>query len=123
MVNRISKLFDHLKKKKMSGLGIFITEGAPNLEASQEIFNSLPDYGADFIELGMPFSDPMADGPAIQASSLRALNQGMNLKKTLSMVKNFRNKNLKTPVILMGYIIQFTSMVLRILLKIQNILE
>ena len=103
MVNRISKLFDHLKKKKMSGLGIFITAGDPNLETSQEIFNSLPDYGADFIELGMPFSDPMADGPAIQASSLRALNQGMNLKKTLLMVKNFRNKNLKTPVILMGY--------------------
>ena len=103
MVNRISKLFDNLKKKKMSGLGIFITAGDPNLETSQEIFNSLPDYGADFIELGMPFSDPMADGPAIQASSLRALNQGMNLKKTLLMVKNFRNKNLKTPVILMGY--------------------
>jgi len=103
MGNRISQLFDHFKKKKMSGLGIFITAGDPNLEISQKIFNSLPDYGADFIELGMPFSDPMADGPAIQASSLRALNQGMNLKKTLLMVKNFRNRNLKTPVILMGY--------------------
>ena len=84
-------------------MGIFITAGDPSLETSQKIFDSLPDFGADFIELGMPFSDPMADGPAIQASSLRALNQGMNLKKTLLMVKNFRKKDINTPVILMGY--------------------
>ena len=73
------------------------------MEISQKIFEMLPDFGADFIELGMPFSDPMADGPAIQSSSLRALNHGMNLKKTLLMVRNFRKKNLGTPVILMGY--------------------
>ena len=88
---------------KRAGLGIFITAGDPNLEISQKIFDMLPDFGADFIELGMPFSDPMADGPAIQSSSLRALNHGMNLKKTLLMVKNFRKKDLRTPVILMGY--------------------
>jgi len=92
-----------LRVRERAGLGIFITAGDPNLEISQKIFDSLPDFGADFIELGMPFSDPMADGPAIQSSSLRALNQGMNLKKTLLMVKNFRNKDIKTPVILMGY--------------------
>ncbi len=103
MKNRISQLFNNLIEKKRAGLGIFITAGDPNLEISQKIFNNLPDFGADFIELGMPFSDPMADGPAIQSSSLRALNQGMNLNKTLLMVKNFRNKDIKTPVILMGY--------------------
>jgi tryptophan synthase alpha chain len=103
MKNRISQLFNNLIENKRAGLGIFITAGDPSLETSQKIFDSLPDFGADFIELGMPFSDPMADGPAIQASSLRALNQGMNLKKTLLMVKKFRKKNIKTPVILMGY--------------------
>ena len=103
MKNRISQLFNNLIEKKRAGLGIFITAGDPNLEISQKIFDSLPDFGADFIELGMPFSDPMADGPAIQSSSLRALNQGMNLNKTLLMVKNFRSKDIKTPVILMGY--------------------
>ena len=103
MKNRISQLFNNLIEKKRAGLGIFITAGDPNLEISQKIFDMLPDFGADFIELGMPFSDPMADGPAIQSSSLRALNHGMNLKKTLLMVKNFRKKDIRTPVILMGY--------------------
>ena len=103
MTNRITQLFNNLIEKKRAALGIFITAGDPNLEISQKIFNCLPDFGADFIELGMPFSDPMADGPAIQSSSLRALNQGMNLKKTLLMVQNFRNKDINTPVILMGY--------------------
>ena len=103
MSNRISQLFNNLIEKKRAGLGIFITAGDPNLEISQKIFDMLPDFGADFVELGMPFSDPMADGPAIQSSSLRALNNGMNLKSTLLMVKNFRKKDLRTPVILMGY--------------------
>ena len=103
MKNRISQLFNNLMGEKRAGLGIFITAGDPNLEISQKIFDMLPDFGADFIELGMPFSDPMADGPAIQSSSLRALNHGMNLKKTLLMVRNFRKKNLRTPIILMGY--------------------
>ena len=101
--NRISNLFNRLKKNKRSGLGIFITAGDPNIKISQCILNELPKNGADFIELGMPFSDPMADGPVIQASSLRALNAGMNLSKILSMVKNFRKINNYTPIILMGY--------------------
>ena len=101
--NRISNLFQKLKQHKRSGLGIFITAGDPNIKISQWILNGLPQNGADFIELGMPFSDPMADGPVIQASSLRALNAGMNLSKILLMVKNFRKKNNYTPIILMGY--------------------
>ena len=101
--SKISKLFMELKKVKRSGLGIFITAGDPNFQISEKILNELPINGADFIELGMPFSDPMADGPSIQASSLRALKSGMNLKKTLLMVKNFRKKNNNTPIILMGY--------------------
>jgi len=101
--NRISDLFQKLKQHKRSGLGIFITAGDPNIKISQSILNELPKNGADFIELGMPFSDPMADGPVIQASSLRALNAGMNLSKILLMVKNFRKINNYTPIILMGY--------------------
>ena len=101
--NRISNLFQKLKQYKRSGLGIFITAGDPNIKISQWILNELPQNGADFIELGMPFSDPMADGPVIQASSLRALNAGTNLSKILLMVKNFRKKNNYTPIILMGY--------------------
>ena len=101
--NRISNLFQKLKQHKRSGLGIFITAGDPNIKISQWILNELPQNGADFIELGMPFSDPMADGPVIQASSLRALNAGTNLSKILLMVKNFRKKNNYTPIILMGY--------------------
>jgi|TARA_B100001996_G_scaffold375722_1_gene356056 tryptophan synthase alpha chain len=102
-MNRISELFHRLKADNKSALGIFITAGDPDIELSQRILNSLPDNGADFIELGMPFSDPMADGPSIQASSLRALKKGMNLSKTLLMVKKFREKNTQTPIILMGY--------------------
>jgi tryptophan synthase alpha chain len=101
--NRISKLFDSLKNKNKAALGIFITAGDPNIEVSQEILDRLPISGADFIELGMPFSDPMADGPAIQASSLRALKNGMDVSKTLLMVKKFREKDANTPIILMGY--------------------
>ena len=101
--NRISNLFLKLKQYKRSGLGIFITAGDPNIKISQWILNELPQNGADFIELGMPFSDPMADGPVIQASSLRALNAGINLSKILLMVKNFRKINNYTPIILMGY--------------------
>ena len=101
--NRTSKLFDILKTKNKSALGIFITAGDPNIEVSQKILEMLPLNGASFIELGMPFSDPMADGPAIQASSLRALKNGMDLSKTLLMVKNFREKDTNTPIILMGY--------------------
>jgi tryptophan synthase alpha chain len=100
---RIAKCFADLKKAKRTGLITFITAGDPNLETSNQIMQKLPDFGADIIELGMPFSDPMADGPAIQDSSLRALSQGASLITTLDMVRKFRKINIDTPIILMGY--------------------
>ncbi len=102
-MSRISKLFQNLKNKNKAALGIFITAGDPNIETSQGILEALPPSGADFIELGMPFSDPMADGPSIQLSSNRALKKGTNISKILRMVKIFREKDDKTPIILMGY--------------------
>ena len=101
--SRIEKKFKDLANRKRSGLGIFITACDPNLITSQTILENLPSAGADFIELGMPFSDPMADGPSIQLSSIRALNAGASLKKILLMVKKFRLKDNITPLILMGY--------------------
>ncbi len=100
-MSRISSLFLNLKNR--SALGIFITAGDPNEDISQNILDALPSAGADFIELGMPFSDPMADGEAIQLSSNRSLKAGINLSKILNMVSKFREKDKKTPVILMGY--------------------
>jgi tryptophan synthase alpha chain len=81
----------------------FITAGDPNPSASAQLLQRLPAAGADIIEVGMPFSDPMADGPSIQAASQRALASGMTLVKTLAMVSNFRSRDSDTPVILMGY--------------------
>lgn len=100
---RIAKRFAALKVAGRGGLVTFVTAGDPNHETSEEILMGLPAAGADFIELGMPFSDPMADGPAIQAASLRALNNGANMHRTLDLVRNFRKANDDTPVILMGY--------------------
>ena len=100
---RIGPRFEALKSEGRSGLVTFITAGDPELEVSREILFGLPAAGADLIELGMPFSDPMADGPAIQASSLRALKSGMTLKKTLKLVADFRARDDATPVVLMGY--------------------
>ena len=100
---RIGRRFEALKSEGRSGLITFVTAGDPDLEASREILFGLPAAGADLIELGMPFSDPMADGPAIQASSLRALKGGMTLKKTLGLVADFRKQDAETPVVLMGY--------------------
>ena len=100
---RIGKRFAALKAERRAGLVTFVTAGDPDLETSKEILFGLPGAGADLIELGMPFSDPMADGPAIQASSLRALKNGMTLKKTLDLVAEFRKTNNDTPVVLMGY--------------------
>ena len=102
-MNRIKKTFANLKKNKKKALGIFLTAGDPDLETSLDIIVNLPKNGADFIEIGMPFSDPMADGPVIQESSERALKSGMNLEKCLSLVKTFRKKNNEIPIILMGY--------------------
>ena len=102
-MSRIKKTFANLKKNKKKALGIFLTAGDPDLETSLDIIVNLPKNGADFIEIGMPFSDPMADGPVIQESSERALKSGMNLEKCLNLVKTFRKKNNEIPIILMGY--------------------
>ncbi len=102
-MSRISQTFDALKSENKKGLVTFITAGDPDLEKSLSVLQSLPDAGADFIEIGIPFTDPMADGPAIQDSSLRALGNGMDVKKVLEMVHNFRTQNDTTPIILMGY--------------------
>ena len=102
-MNRIEKKFAELKKAGRKGLVTFITGGDPNFEKSLSLLQDLPENGADFIEIGMPFSDPMADGPTIQASSLRALRAGMSTEKILDMVRRFRTQDKDTPIILMGY--------------------
>ncbi|MDX9860974.1 MAG: tryptophan synthase subunit alpha [Rhodospirillales bacterium] len=100
---RIERRFADLRAQGRAGLVTFLTAGDPDPAVSAEILRGLPAAGADLIELGMPFSDPMADGPAIQRSSLRALKAGMTLEKTLSLVADFRRRDDATPVILMGY--------------------
>jgi len=100
---RIKRRFDALATEGRGGLVAFVTAGDPDLDTAREIVMGLPGAGADLIELGMPFSDPMADGPAVQASSLRALKNGMSLKKTLELVADFRRADDDTPIILMGY--------------------
>ncbi len=100
---RIDRRFAELKKQGRPALVTFVSAGDPDLETSRKILEGLPKAGADIIELGMPFSDPMADGPAIQASSLRALKAGQNMKKTLQLVAEFRKKDQDTPIVLMGY--------------------
>jgi len=100
---RIDRRFAELKKEGRAALVTFITAGDPDLETSKEILLGLPKAGADVIELGMPFSDPMADGPAIQASSLRALKAGQKMKATLELVAEFRKADKETPIVLMGY--------------------
>jgi tryptophan synthase alpha chain len=100
---RIDACFAALKKDKRAALVTFVSAGDPDLATSEKILAGLPGAGADIIELGMPFSDPMADGPAIQASSLRALKAGHNMHKTLDMVRRFRAIDAKTPIVLMGY--------------------
>lgn len=100
---RIEKRFEQLKSENRAGLVTFTTAGDPDLETSLAILEGLPGAGADIIEIGMPFSDPMADGPAIQEASIRALKGNMTLSKTLNMIVNFRKNDQETPVILMGY--------------------
>ena len=101
--SRLARRFSALRSAGRGGLVTFITAGDPDLESSATLLRQLPSVGADVIELGMPFSDPMADGPAIQASSQRALAAGTTLAKTLTMVDTFRKEDEETPVILMGY--------------------
>jgi tryptophan synthase alpha chain len=103
MSTRIERRFAELKAEGRAGLVIFVTAGDPDHATALDIVKALPKAGADLIELGMPFTDPMADGPAIQASSLRALKAGETLKKTLALVKEFRAGDQTTPIVLMGY--------------------
>ncbi len=102
-MSRIGVRFAELRASGRAGFIPFITAGDPDADTSFAILERLPEIGADLIELGVPFSDPMADGPAIQASSMRALRAGMNVKGTLALVKRFRESDAKTPIVLMGY--------------------
>lgn len=101
--SRIDRRFAALKAEGRPALVTFVTAGDPDAETFSKILAGLPEAGADVIEVGMPFSDPMADGPAIQASSLRALKAGQDMRKTLKMVADFRKAEPDTPIVLMGY--------------------
>jgi tryptophan synthase alpha chain len=103
MSTRIDDRFAALRAEGRAGLVTFLTAGDPDPATSLAILKALPAAGADVIELGMPFTDPMADGPAIQASSLRALKAGQTMRKTLAMVAGFRAGDQATPIVLMGY--------------------
>ncbi len=103
MTTRIDRRFAALKAEGRAALVTFVTAGDPDSETSLAILRALPKAGADVVELGMPFTDPMADGPAIQISSQRALKAGQTLRKTLDMVRTFRKEDDATPIVLMGY--------------------
>ena len=103
MSTRIDHRFAALKQEGRAALVTFVTAGDPDYETSLKIIQGLPKAGADVIELGMPFTDPMADGPAIQAGGLRALANGQTMKKTLKLLKAFRIADKETPIVLMGY--------------------
>ena len=100
---RIDRRFAALKKEGRAGLVAYVMAGDPDLETSFEIFRGLPGAGVDVIELGMCFTDPMADGPTIQVAGQRALRAGMTLRKTLDLVRRFRKEDNDTPIVLMGY--------------------
>jgi len=101
--SRIDARFAALAQEDRAGLVTFVTAGDPDHDTSLAILKALPEAGSDLIEIGVPFTDPMADGPAIQAAGLRALRGGQTLKKTLAMVRAFRKTDADTPVVLMGY--------------------
>ena len=103
MTTRIDTRLAELKTEGRAAFVTFVMCGDPDLATSLEIIKALPKAGADIIELGMPFTDPMADGPAIQAAGLRALKAGTTLKKTLGVVRDFRKDDNRTPIVLMGY--------------------
>jgi len=102
-MSRLQTRFAELKQQNRAALVTFVTAGDPNYDASLAILKGLPAAGADVIELGMPFTDPMADGPAIQLANIRALEGGQDLAKTLQMVRAFREDEQVTPLVLMGY--------------------
>jgi tryptophan synthase alpha chain len=103
MTTRIDRRFASLKSQGRAGLVTFLTAGDPDEATSLAILQALPAAGADVVELGMPFTDPMADGPAVQAAGLRALRAGQTLAKTLTLVRAFRAGDEATPIVLMGY--------------------
>lgn len=102
-MSRIEKTFEKLKPLNRTALVTFIMAGDPDMERSLEVLKGMPDAGADIIEVGMPFTDPAADGLTIQKAGQRALKAGMTLSKTLQMIRDFREGNNETPIILMGY--------------------
>jgi tryptophan synthase alpha chain len=103
VTTRIDARFAELAKQGRSAFVTFVMAGDPDPKTALDIIKALPKAGADMIEIGMPFTDPMADGPSIQAAGLRALKAGMTLKKTLEMVRAFRKDDDATPLVLMGY--------------------
>ena len=103
MTARMDRRFAALKQEGRAGLIAYVMAGDPDLETSARILAGLPAAGADVIEFGMPFTDPMADGPSVQAAGLRALKAGTTLTRTLAMVRDFRKTDDDTPVVLMGY--------------------
>ena len=103
MTDRIAARFAALRSEGRAGLVTFLTGGDPDGTTSQRLIDGLPAAGADLIEIGMPFSDPMADGPSIEAASLRALHNGATLARTLDQVAAFRQHDNETPMVLMGY--------------------
>lgn len=102
--SRLQRCFSQLAGKKQAALIPYISAGDPNLDATVDLMHLLVESGADIIELGVPFSDPMADGPVIQKACERALAAGITLSATLDMVAKFRQDNTETPVVLMGYL-------------------
>ncbi|MDF2617832.1 MAG: tryptophan synthase, alpha subunit [Xanthobacteraceae bacterium] len=103
MTTRLDVRFASCASEGRAALVTFVTAGDPDYDTSLALLKALPGAGADVIELGVPFTDPMADGPAIQAAGLRALKAGQTLRKTLAMVRAFRETNDSTPIVLMGY--------------------
>jgi tryptophan synthase alpha chain len=102
-MTRIDETFKTLKRNKKKAFISFVMAGDPNFESSLEIVKGLPEAGVDIIELGIPFTDPMADGPSIQLAGQRAISSGITLNKVLSLVREFRKTDNKTPIVLMGY--------------------
>ena len=102
-MSRIQATFERLSRERKKALIPYITAGDPQPGVTVPLMHALAEAGADVIELGVPFSDPMADGPAIQAAGLRALKAGMTLRKTLAIVRKFRESDTETPIVLMGY--------------------